>query len=64
MEYHTLYGQGEIETYKHTLLQQSVKDAKLKVWYPGRWQKNSPHAFFRTSIATINNKDDDNQERS
>ena len=63
MEYHTLYGPGEIETYKHTLLQQSVKDAKLKVWYPGRWQQNSPHAFFRTSIAIItNNNDDDNQE--
>ena len=55
--YQTIYGPAEIETYYHTKLQQEVKDAKLQVWYPGRWQRNSTHAFFRTKITL----DDDNR---
>ena len=46
VEYQTIYGPAEIETYHHTKLQQEVKDAKLQVWYPGRWQRNSSYAFF------------------
>ena len=56
--YQTIYGPAEIETYHHTKLQQEVKDAKLQVWYPGRWQRNSTHAFFRTKIVL---DDDDNR---
>lgn len=48
--YHTFYGPGELETYRHTQLQQSVKEAKLKVWYPGRWHRPSPHAYFRVRL--------------
>ena len=55
--YQTIYGPAEIETYHHTKLQQEVKDAKLQVWYPGRWQRNSSHAFFRSKITL----DDDNR---
>ena len=57
--YQTIYGPAEIETYHHTKLQQEVKDAKLQVWYPGRWQRNSTHAFFRTKIIVDDEGDDD-----
>lgn len=63
-ECYTFYGTGEIETYRHQQLRQTVKDAKLKVWYPGRWQKNSHRALFRTWLAanddTTNKLDGDN----
>ena len=48
MASYAVYGPGELECYRHTLLQKAVKDAKLKVWYPGRWHRHSPHAYFRT----------------
>jgi len=55
MAYHAVafYGPGELETYRHTQLQQAVKDAKLKVWYPGRWHRHSPRAYFRTRLDNV-----------
>ncbi|KAL7544015.1 hypothetical protein ACHAXR_013552 [Thalassiosira sp. AJA248-18] len=53
MAYHTFYGPGELETYRHTQLQQDVKEAKLKVWYPGRWHRHSPHACFRARLQEL-----------
>lgn len=55
MEYRAFYGPGELETFRHTQLQQKVKDAKLKVWYPGRWHRHSPHAYLRTRLADAYN---------
>eukprot|EP00984_Skeletonema_dohrnii_P010549 scaffold4110_cov77-Skeletonema_dohrnii-CCMP3373.AAC.14 len=54
--YHsTYYGPGELETYKHTQLQQDVKDAKLKIWYPGIWHRPSPRALFRIHLNAMMN---------
>ena len=60
--YQTIYGPAEIETYYHTKLQQEVKNAKLQVWYPGRWQRNSSHAYFRTKITDCGNIGDDGND--
>jgi len=60
--YQKIYGPAEIETYYHTKLQQEVKDANLQVWYPGRWQKNSSHAYFRTKITDCGNIGDDGND--
>ena len=48
--YRTLYGPGELEMFRHQQLQQSVRDAKLKVYYPGRWGRHSPRARFRIPL--------------
>lgn len=53
-EYHTIYGPGELEFYRHAQLLQTVKDAKLKVWYPGSWMHHSPRAYFRSRIGGTN----------
>ncbi|KAL7466253.1 hypothetical protein ACHAXS_006541 [Conticribra weissflogii] len=46
----TYYGPGELEMYRHQQLHQSVKDAKLKVFYPGQWGRPSPRACFRIPV--------------
>ena len=53
-EYHTIYGPGELEMYRHAQLLQTVKDAKLNVWYPGSWMHHSPRAYFRSRIGGTN----------
>lgn len=53
-ECRAFYGPGELELYRHVQLQRAVKDAKLKVWYPGSWQSHSPRACFRTKLSDDN----------
>eukprot|EP00804_Cyclotella_cryptica_P018656 CCRYP_007166-RA/>CCRYP_007166-RA protein AED:0.00 eAED:0.00 QI:116/-1/1/1/-1/1/1/831/1277 len=52
--HYTIYGPGELETYHHAKLRRSVRDAKLKVFYPGRWRHPSPRAAFRVSLFSSN----------
>ncbi|KAL7520947.1 hypothetical protein ACHAWX_005640 [Stephanocyclus meneghinianus] len=49
--HYTIYGPGELETYRHAELRRSVRDAKLKVFYPGNWRDPSPRAAFRASLS-------------
>eukprot|EP00986_Skeletonema_menzelii_P013760 scaffold8361_cov136-Skeletonema_menzelii.AAC.2 len=49
----TYYGPGELETYIHTQLQEDVKKAQLKIWYPGIWHRPSPRALFRIHALSV-----------
>jgi len=48
-----IYGDGEFETYRLSVLRRRAKDAKLNVWYPGKFQETSRRAFFRISTRDI-----------
>lgn len=56
--YYTYYGPGELETYHHIQLYESVQHAKLQIWYPGVWHRPSPHALFRICINTTSSRHD------
>src|SRR6056300_289263 len=56
--YCTYYGPGELETYHHIQLYESVQHAKLQIWYPGVWHRPSPHALFRICINTTSSRHD------
>ncbi|KAL7452535.1 hypothetical protein ACHAWC_004261, partial [Mediolabrus comicus] len=56
--YCTYYGPGELETYRHIQLYESVQHAKLQIWYPGVWHRPSPHALFRICINTTSSRHD------
>mmetsp|Transcript_20908 Transcript_20908/g.44075 ORF Transcript_20908/g.44075 Transcript_20908/m.44075 type:complete len:1319 (-) Transcript_20908:145-4101(-) len=71
-QYCTLYGPGELETYRHTQLRREVEDAKLRVWYPGSWHRPSSRTYFRAKIRNMqelwkscndnDDKDDDDDD--
>ena len=58
------YGPGELETHRHTLLQEDVKHAKLKIWYPGIWHRAVSTSLFRIHLITaeIRNKNNGDEE--
>jgi predicted GH43/DUF377 family glycosyl hydrolase len=49
-DYISIYGPGHLETYHHAQLRNHVKDAKLNVFYPGRWMDPSCCGEFRLKL--------------
>ncbi|KAL7547710.1 hypothetical protein ACHAWF_010986 [Thalassiosira exigua] len=45
------YGPGELEVYRHARLRRAVDEAKLKVWYPGKWRLHSHRARLRARLS-------------
>lgn len=46
----SIYGSSQLETYLHAQLRQDVRDAKLNVYYPGRWMEPCSRGCFRIEM--------------
>mmetsp|Transcript_31677 Transcript_31677/g.92913 ORF Transcript_31677/g.92913 Transcript_31677/m.92913 type:complete len:1125 (+) Transcript_31677:97-3471(+) len=48
-----VYGDGELESYRLSVLRRRVKEAKLKVWYPGIFLVSRCRGIFRLPISEL-----------
>ncbi|KAL7507224.1 hypothetical protein ACHAXN_006850 [Cyclotella atomus] len=46
----SIYGPSQLETYLHSQLRNDVKNAKLNVYYPGRWMEPCSRGCFRIEM--------------
>ena len=48
-----IYGDGELESYRLSVLRKAVKEAKLNVWYPGKFHSSTSTAIFRIPVSEL-----------
>ena len=48
-----VYGDGELESYRLSVLRKAVREAKLNVWYPGKYYPSTSKGSFRIPISEL-----------